>query len=49
MTKAEVVALAKQLYRALELTKSDAEHRRFTYGSQSVCVKAIKAYTKAKL
>ncbi len=33
--------LIRRLYSALLLTKSDAEHHGFTYGTHSVCVKAI--------
>ena len=42
----EVVLLAGQLWKALRLTKCDAEKNGFSYGSQSNCVKAMKAFEK---
>src|SRR5262249_49927108 len=38
--------LIKLLYRALILTKSDAEHYGFAYGPQSICARAIHAYAR---
>ena len=45
-TKAELIALMRKLHRALVLTKIDAELHGVSYGLQSVCVKAIKAFEK---
>ena len=39
-------ALIHQLYRALVLTKSDAEKNGFSYGSQSNCQKALQAFNR---
>jgi hypothetical protein len=45
---ATIEHLAEQLYCALVLTKIDAERNGFTYGAQSNCVLALKAYDKWK-
>lgn len=44
----ELKAIAEKMYRALQLTKSDAEKNGFKYGRQSNCVKALTEYNKYK-
>ena len=44
----ELKAIAESMYRALQLTKSDAEKNGFKYGRQSNCVKALTEYNKYK-
>lgn len=42
----EIVLLAGQLWKALRLTKPDAEKHGFSYGPQFICIKAMRAFDK---
>lgn len=45
-SKSQPIELIRQLTRALELTKIDAERNGIRYGGQSNCVKALRAAGK---